>query len=126
MTKKDFIKIEENARKERKRANIAAMDYKNAVDDYERARVQWEDDMHSACYEFQQAEENRIDFLKARLAAYLEVQKRVNNDCKESSEMVSSSVDAVSKEIDIEMFVKTSCTGGQKPPQLTFERFSIQ
>lgn len=123
MTKKDFIKIEEAAKKERKRANIAALDYKNAVEDYEKIRVQWEEDMQSACYEFQQAEENRLDFLKTRLDAYLEVQKAVNNDCKESSEMVSNSVISVSKEVDIEMFVKSNCTGTQRPPQLHFERF---
>jgi hypothetical protein len=36
--------------------------------------------------------------------------------------MVESSIDAVSREIDIEMFVKSNFTGNQKPIPLQFEQ----
>lgn len=83
MTKRDFMKIEDQARKERKKASMAGMEYKVAVEEYERVRVQWEEDMNSACVEFQQAEESRIEFLKRIMQSYLKVQKEVNQSCKE-------------------------------------------
>jgi hypothetical protein len=124
MTKKDYMKIEEQARKERKKASMAGMEYKVAVEEYERVRRQWEEDMHNACVDFQTAEEERIDYIKEVLQAYLRVQKDVNHHCKESTEMVGSSIEAVSKEIDIEMFVKSHHTGSQKPMPLSFEPYS--
>jgi hypothetical protein len=49
-TKRDFTKMQDNARRERKKASMAALEYKAAVDEYERTRSQYEDDMSSACY----------------------------------------------------------------------------
>ena len=123
MTRQQFNKIEESARKERKKVSVAAYDYRTAVDDYEKLRMQWEDNMISACNEFQQAEEERIDFLKQTLQKYLQVQKKVNEECKESSEMVENSFQAVSKEVDIELFVKSQFTGSRKPAPLQFEPY---
>lgn len=123
MNRKDFIKIEENAKKERKKASMASYDYKTAVDEYEEIRSRWEEDMRSACAEFQSAEEDRIQFLKSVLQSYLSVQKEVNTECKESSEMCGHSIESVSPHVDIEMFVKTSFTGSQKPIQLKYEPY---
>ena len=83
LTKKDFSKFEENSKRERKKASMAAYDYKSAVEDYENTRMRWEDDMQTACTEFQQAEEERLDFVKSTLQSYLDVQKKVNASCKE-------------------------------------------
>ncbi len=61
----------------------------------------------------------------------------MNGECKLSSEMVENSIEAVSKEVDIEMFVKTSFTGAlivsfvrvdaivgsARPPQLKYEPY---
>eukprot|EP00158_Paraphelidium_tribonemae_P002988 Partr_v1_DN25819_c0_g1_i1_m2951 putative Inherit from NOG: Growth arrest-specific 7 len=121
--KRDFEKLEEAARKERKKASMAAYDYKTAVEDYERVRKQWEDDMHSATYEFQQAEEERLEYLKTVLQSYLTAQQQLTDECKEAGEMVVNSVDAVSKTVDIEMFVKEHYTGSFKPEPLTFEQY---
>ena len=122
LTDKELTRLEENARKERKRAGIAALDYKSAIEQYERIRVRWEDDMTAACGDFQQAEEERIDFLKTVLQSYRHAQKAVNERCQQSAEMVENSIDAVSKDVDIEMFVKSHFTGGDKPVPLHFEQ----
>lgn len=123
MSKRDFQKIEDNARKERKKASMAAFDYKNAIKDYETVRNQWEDDMIGACSEFQQAEEDRIDFIRNTLIKYMDIQKKVNNECKSSSEMAENSVEAICKEVDIEMFVKEKFTGSERPIELVFEGY---
>lgn len=123
VSKKEYQKLEDNSRRERKKASIAALDYKNSVEEYERIRLQWEDDMQTACYEFQQAEEERIDYTKVVLRKFMDIQKEVNLQCKESSEMAESSIDAVSKDVDIEMYVKSNFTGNQKPVPLLFEQY---
>jgi hypothetical protein len=38
------------ARRERKKTSMAALEYKAAVEDYERCRMQYEEDMMSAGY----------------------------------------------------------------------------
>lgn len=49
LSKKDLAKLEDNARKEKKKASIAAHDYKSAINEYEMIRLQWEEDMEAAC-----------------------------------------------------------------------------
>lgn len=47
--KGQFAKLEEKSRNDRKKATQAAIDYKKTVDDYQKVRQQWEDDMSLAC-----------------------------------------------------------------------------
>lgn len=61
----------------------AGADYRCAVEEYEKARIHWEEDMTAACQEFQAAEEERIEYIKKILASYLAVQMEVNGSCKE-------------------------------------------
>ena len=107
MTKRDFMKLQAEAAKERKKAANAAADYRRAVDDCELTRQKWEEDMRQACavciiftfknifeltifirlffnkQEFQSAEEERINFTKEILTRYLNIQRDVNVKCKE-------------------------------------------
>ena len=121
--RKDYLKAEETARRERKKASMAEYDYRTAVEDFEKVRGRWEEDMQSAFHEFQSAEEERLEFLGHILKSYLAVQKEVNEYCKGSSEMVDNSIQSISKDVDIEMFVKQYFTGGHRPAPLQFEPY---
>ncbi|KAI3629427.1 hypothetical protein MIR68_012442 [Amoeboaphelidium protococcarum] len=123
MTRKDFQKLEDNARKERKKASIAAFDYRTAVKEFEDMRVQFEEDNNNAAIDFESAEYDRIEFLKVVLQNYLTAQRQVNDKCKDSSEMCSSSIESVSGAVDIELFVKSKFTGCTSVPHLEFEQY---
>lgn len=47
--KGQFGKLEDKAKNDRKKATQTAIDYKKIVEDYQKVRQQWEDDMSLAC-----------------------------------------------------------------------------
>lgn len=86
-----YVKLDGTAKTDRKRATQTGIDYKKAVDDYNEARRQWEDDMSLASLDFQEAEFDRLEYLKKTLQTYIESDKEVREQLNQVRRRLSRS-----------------------------------
>ncbi|KCV70034.1 hypothetical protein H696_03500 [Fonticula alba] len=108
---------------ERKKATLAANEYRRTVDEANEARRAWGDTVNLASLEYQNLEIRRINYLKQLLDSYLDTLQASRQSLEESSSMVRNSIQAVSTDVDIEMFVKSRGTGPHRPKPVEFHPF---
>ncbi|KJE94918.1 hypothetical protein CAOG_05459 [Capsaspora owczarzaki ATCC 30864] len=123
MTKKDFLKVQEDARRMRQRAEVAADEYRRAVDEYNKAHKRLEDDMIHGCMDFEEAELERVGFLKEQLIKYINLKRQVNESSSQSLAFAAESVTAAEARVDIEYFVRAKGTNQPRPRGLKMESY---
>ena len=124
MQGKDLDRVESKLEKAKAAVSANERDYINFVRALSDTRKRWEVDWRMFCDQFQDEEEQRIEFLKNHLWTYANEVSTVCVADDESCEKVRQALEQVDPEIDIEIFVEESSTGNMLPQQATFVDFS--
>ena len=124
MQGKDLDRVESKLEKAKAAVSANERDYINFVRALSDTRKRWEVDWRMFCDQFQDEEEQRIEFLKNHLWTYANEVSTVCVADDESCEKLRQALEQVDPEIDIEIFVEESSTGNMLPQQATFVDFS--
>lgn len=123
VTTKEYQKAEKNKDKCNEQKEQSDTLYKNAVEQLETARVQWEKEMENACQVFNRLEEERINFLRDILWKSTNVDSQMCVDQDECCEQVRVVLELCDVQDDILEFIERNKTGNIRPAAILYEDY---
>ncbi|KAL3858218.1 hypothetical protein ACJMK2_012816 [Sinanodonta woodiana] len=122
-TSKDIDKLKTKLEKCREAMEQADQSYRAALENLERVRQYWENDMEVVCTVFQDIEESRIFFLRDLLWRCTNVDSRTCVELDESCEHVRLVLEKCDIATDIQDFIAKNQTGSSRPERINYEDY---
>lgn len=120
MTKRDYQKIKDGYEKACNKQRETGEAYKNALSEHNAIQLQYVEEMLKACKDFEDAERDRITFLKRTMQQYAERAITMLNMSKEAYDGLNNRYRDVNADSDIGHFAKTEGTSKSRPVPYSF------
>lgn len=114
-TKKDYNKILDGLDKTTKLREDAGASFKKSLEKYNTVQLEWINEMLLACQEFEDAETNRINFLKGVMRDYAVACKDTLGVAIQKSEQIISAYEKVQPAVEITTWTTGEGTGRDRP-----------
>ncbi|KAI3643880.1 hypothetical protein MP228_010044 [Amoeboaphelidium protococcarum] len=122
-TAKEADKLDQKISKAQLAARQAEQEYAQACDKMRDIHTTWIKDFFGACEEFQQLEEQRVDFLRGCLWTYSNAYSQVSVNDDASCENMRKVLEKCNISYDIALYVKSKRTGDTIPPAPEFRAY---
>lgn len=120
---KDLEKLEKNKDKSIENMEHADTQYKNSVEQLDRMRVHWENEMQKTCNTFEELDEQRIEMLRDVVWRSANVDSQTAVECDQCAENVRVKLEQCDIDTDIEEFINNNRTGSERPAQIVYENY---